>query len=97
MSKAKNKKHYDLLEKFSRDAVTNKNHKIWIGFQAKNIMANIFLFQKMEYIHNNPIKKEWFTSDSRSDYQYSSACYYDNGTEPIIKIDDVYNYLDNLR
>ena len=68
-------------------------HSIWQDVQAKNIYSSKFLFQKMEYIHSNPVSKYWQLVKNRSDYKYSSACFYDNGSAPIIPITDVNEWL----
>ena len=61
--------------------------------QAKNIYTEKFLLQKMEYIHQNPVAKEWNLVQERADYKYSSACFYDEDKQPIIEIDDIREYL----
>ncbi len=66
---------------------------IWQDIQAKNIYSMKFLQQKMEYIHSNPVRKEWKLVEDRADYAYSSACFYDSGKEPIIAIKDVRQWL----
>jgi hypothetical protein len=68
-------------------------HSIWQDIQAKNVFSIKFLNQKMEYIHNNPVDKDWKLVDDRADYRYSSACFYDRNITPIIEIDDVRDYL----
>jgi len=83
-----------LLHKFSKSARLNKSHKIWRNFQAKNIYSQGFLLQKMEYIHNNPLGK--FHLDSRTDFPYSSARYYDEGKCTFIQIEDIFDFLDRL-
>jgi REP element-mobilizing transposase RayT len=64
-------------------------HSIWQDVQAKNVFSRDFLIQKVEYIHQNPIDKEWKLVEDRADYAYSSACFYDRGVTPIIEVDDV--------
>ncbi len=34
------------------------------------------MFQKLDYIHNNPIAKHWSLVKDPSDYKYSSAGFY---------------------
>ncbi len=65
------------------------NHHFWQKIQAKNIYSVKYLKQKLEYVHNNPIAKNWQLANERSDYEYSSACFYDKSIEPIIPIDDI--------
>jgi len=64
-------------------------HSIWQDIQAKNIYSRKFLKQKLEYIHNNPVDKDWDLVAKRADYLYSSARFYDRGIQPVIGIDDV--------
>jgi hypothetical protein len=52
-----------------------------------------FLWQKMEYIHQNPIAKDWKLAVDRADYIYSSAGYYDCGRKPVIEITDINEWL----
>lgn len=87
--------HEELLAAFSRAAKPGKDHRIWMNFQAKNIFSERFLLQKLEYIHNNPVEKDWCLHNNRSDYKLSTACFYDEGKDPVIQIDDLYEYLVN--
>jgi putative transposase len=81
----------DLLRHFAgrRDDDTEKRHQVWHQIQAKNVFTAEFLREKVEYIHNNPMAKQWQLAASRSGYPYSSACYYDEGRVPIVEVDDV--------
>jgi putative transposase len=80
----------DLIEFFHGERRDPRaEHSIWQDVQAKNIFTEKFLAQKMEYIHQNPVAKEWNLVQDRADYQYSSACFYDEDRQPIIEIDDI--------
>jgi|SRR3990170_274275 len=84
----------DLLQFFHQHRRNvHQQHSIWQDIQAKNIYSREFLRQKLEYIHNNPIAKDWQLVKGRADYRYSSACYYDHGVIPIIPVDDVRDWL----
>lgn len=84
----------DLLKFFQKERRDIRHHhSIWQDIQAKNIYSLEVLFQKLEYIHNNPINKEWNLAKDRADYLYSSACFYDYGKEPIIEVTDVIEWL----
>ena len=85
----------EFLLQFSQYTRNGKKHRIWMRFQAKNIFSEHFLHQKMEYIHNNPVNTDWFLHNNRSKFKLSSACFYDDGIDPIIPIDDLYEYLVN--
>lgn len=80
----------DLLDFFHvhrRDS--NIEYSIWQDVQAKNIYTEKFLLQKIEYIHQNPVAKEWELVQDRAEYRYSSACFYDKNQQPIINVDDI--------
>jgi REP element-mobilizing transposase RayT len=80
----------DLLQFFHQQTRDRRHqHNIWQDIQAKNIYSREFLIQKLEYILNNPLGKEWRLVEDRADYQYSSACFYDRGISPVIEVDDV--------
>ena len=68
-------------------------HSVWQDIQAKNIFSMEVLEQKMEYIHQNPVSKDWKLAKDRADYEYSSAGYYDYGRKPIIEITDINEWL----
>lgn len=84
----------DLLDFFHKQKRDDRHqHSIWQDIQAKNVYSSEFLFQKMEYIHNNPVSKDWQLVEDRAEYKYSSACFYDKGNIPIIPITDVSEWL----
>jgi len=47
----------------------------------------------MEYIHMNPVAKDWNLVKDRADYVYSSAGYYDYGRKPLIEVTDINEWL----
>ena len=88
------KKHDDkeLLEFFAASAKTKKRDRerlVWQDSVVRIIETEEVLLDLIEYTHNNPVSKKWRLADSRSDYPYSSACYYDNGIQPTLPIDDL--------
>lgn len=57
----------------------NKNYQVWqYGNHAEEIYSENFLRSKLDYIHLNPVRA-WVISRA-SDYVYSSASNYVNGT-----------------
>ena len=82
----------DLLQTFSQrqDGDRGKAHQVWQPLQAKNVFSEPFLREKLEYIHNNPVAKQWALAETRADYRYSSACFYDCGIMPGIEVDNVW-------
>jgi len=84
----------DLLDLFQQKKRDQRHeHSVWQDIQAKNIYSTDVLWQKMEYIHHNPVAKDWKLVEDRADYIYSSAGYYDYGRKPIIEITDINEWL----
>jgi putative transposase len=80
----------ELLQLFYAERRDSRyQHSIWQDIQAKSVYSISFLREKMEYIHNNPIDKQWQLAASRAEYHYSSACFYDHDETPIILVDDI--------
>jgi putative transposase len=71
----------------------NIGHSIWQDIQAVNVFTQPFLENKLEYIHNNPVAKEFKMVENRSDYPFSSANFNDNGAGIMIPVDDIREYL----
>jgi REP element-mobilizing transposase RayT len=64
-----------------------KNYKFWQdGNEAKEIHSTAFLEQKIDYIHENPVKAE--IVENREEYMYSSAKNYvgENGLIKVVLI-----------
>jgi len=51
------------------------------SFDAKPIYTREFLFQKLDYIHHNPVAGKWTLCEDYTDYPHSSASYYINGIQ----------------
>ena len=68
--------HQNVLSQFEVNAKDRK-YQIW---ERNPLSIDIFtrevLFQKMNYIHNNPIHEKWKLCEIPEDYRYSSARYY---------------------
>ena len=94
LHKLRQENERELLEFFSSQRRDKRHkHSIWQDIQAKNVFSIKFLNQKIEYIHNNPVDKDWKLVEDRAAYRYSSACFYDRNITPIIEVDDIRNYL----
>lgn len=94
LKKLREQNQKDLLDTFQYNKRDQRHeHSIWQDIQAKNIYSIGVLQQKMEYIHQNPIAKDWKLVVDRADYPYSSAGYYDYGRKPIIEITDMNEWL----
>jgi len=81
-------KNYKLLDKFKslkKDYKVNSEYQIWQeGFHPQMILSESMYFQKMEYIHFNPLKKGLVTEIT--EWKYSSAGFYYEGKESMIEI-----------
>ena len=94
LKKLRKQNQKELLEIFQQKKRDQRHeYSIWQDIQAKNIYSLEFLQQKLEYIHQNPIAKDWRLAKDRADYLYSSAGYYDYGRQPVIKVTDINEWL----
>ncbi len=70
---------FQMLDKFKVDEV-NKKHAFW---QRDPLDIEIFspkvIFQKLDYIHNNPCRGKWMLADDPKDYRFSSMEFYETG------------------
>ncbi|MFD2919187.1 transposase [Terrimonas rubra] len=58
----------------------NKKHEIWEpSFDWKECRNNVFILQKLNYIHDNPCKGKWSLVNAPYEYQHSSAGFYITG------------------
>mgnify|MGYP001237774839 FL=1 len=52
----------------------------------KDCWSAKFLRQKLNYMHNNPIRGKWLLVDDPAKYPYSSAAFYLLGSEPVVPL-----------
>ncbi|HWJ91227.1 MAG TPA: hypothetical protein VNR87_08930 [Flavisolibacter sp.] len=75
-----------------REARKGQLHKVFEdSFDAKACYTPEFIFQKLAYMHHNPVRKKWNLADDFTMYQHSSALYYEKGVkryEKIIHVND---------
>ena len=89
-------RHTDILNILA-SACTEKErakgqlHKVFEpSFDAKPVYTINFLYQKLDYIHHNPVSGKWRLCEEFTGYQHSSAAYYESGIpHPFV---DVYDY-----
>lgn len=46
------------------------------SFDAKQCFTELFILQKLDYMHNNPVAKKWQLAEDFTLYQHSSAGFY---------------------
>lgn len=73
--------------KFAADRIKrNKNFKVWQdGFRPKELNANKMINQKLDYIHNNPVKAGIVYQPEH--YKYSSAVNYSGGVDAVLEVE----------
>ncbi|MBL0146660.1 MAG: transposase [Chitinophagaceae bacterium] len=67
---------------------TNKNFEFWQRDSlAIHLKSKEVAYQKLDYIHANPLSGKWQLVKDMCDYKYSSAQYYEQGvkTFPFLK------------
>jgi hypothetical protein len=71
-----------LLPSF-RVTASNKQFQFW---QRDSLAVKLFTrkvaYQKLNYIHKNPVAKKWKLAPDFVSYKYSSAAFYENGVDP---------------
>ncbi|MFN8258778.1 MAG: hypothetical protein U0W24_24025 [Bacteroidales bacterium] len=62
----------DYFSKACEHLKSGQKYKVWQdGNHSEEIFTNKFLYEKLEYIHNNPVKDQ--IVENAWDYLYSSA------------------------
>jgi len=60
------------LEEVKPPDKTDRAYQLWnSGYRPKQMLSNAIMTQKVEYIHNNPVKRGYV--DKPEDWRYSSA------------------------
>ena len=68
---------------------------IWGDLRIEEVKTHARVRSLLEFIHQKPVLPEWKLTDLRSEYLYSSACFYDQGREPIIPVIDIRGELED--
>lgn len=75
-----------------REQKKGQIHKVFEdSFDAKECFNEEFIFQKLQYIHHNPVSKKWNLVNDFMDYEHSSASFYEKGLkryENLVHIND---------
>lgn len=84
----------DELLKFQVNAA-NKKFEFW---QRDSLAIELYspeiIFQKLDYIHHNPVSKKWNLTDDFTLYPYSSASFYEKGESSFTFLKDIRIELD---
>jgi REP element-mobilizing transposase RayT len=77
-----------LLEMSAPHGGSPQEYKVWQdGFHPKGIESDTMLLQKIQYVHNNPVRKGFVAAPE--DWRFSSARNYLAGDNSILEIDTV--------
>jgi putative transposase len=70
--------HHPAVLKHFEVKAKDREYQIWERNPLSiDILNNDVLFQKLDYLHNNPIQDKWQLCASPEDYIYSSARFYE--------------------
>ncbi len=61
----------------------------------KNVIQNNLFFRNLDYIHHNPVSKKWQLVNDFTDYEYSSASFYEKGIKKYEKLVSFHDTLFN--
>ncbi len=62
------------------DAARGQQHRIFrTSSDIRECFDEKMLIQKLDYIHNNPVKGKWALAGNALDYPHSSAGFYERG------------------
>jgi len=62
---------------------------IWGDVRIEEVWTRGKCLSLLDRMHNKPVSAQWRLAAVRSEYLYSSACFYDLGREPVIPVMDV--------
>ena len=64
-----------------------QRHKVFEdSFDANECYSKKFVYQKLEYMHKNPVIKKWQLVNDFTDYLHSSAAFYEKGIHQYKKL-----------
>ena len=93
-----NNKEFLLLEELQsavskRERSKGQRHKVFEdSFDAKECQSMKFILEKIKYIHHNPVSKRWQLVSDFTEYEHSSASFYEKGIKKykrVVHVNDV--------
>jgi putative transposase len=83
------KEDMSALSKYAVD-VNNKRYEFW---QRDSLAIHLYtkevMFQKLDYIHRNPVAERWQLAANTCDYYFSSSKFYETGKKEFAFLKDV--------
>ncbi|MGI9544093.1 MAG: transposase [Cyclobacteriaceae bacterium] len=83
VKRLKDMRKVDILQKLkagltSREMKKGQKHKVFeASFDAKPVYSEEFFYQKLDYIHSNPVEGKWKLANDFALYEHSSASFYE--------------------
>lgn len=72
--------HDDPFIQLLKVKATDRHYQVWERNSLSiDLYSESVLIQKINYIHNNPVKPKWRLAELPENYKYSSAAYYETG------------------
>ena len=69
------------------DKSRGKLHEVFEpSFDCKECRSNKFIYQKLNYMHNNPCTGKWNLANNATAYKHSSAKFYVTGEQSIFEV-----------
>ncbi len=87
-------KQKDILQRLAdtvseKEKARGKKHRVFEpSFDWKICLLDKFIWQKLDYIHFNPIRGKWNLAENLIDYQHSSAKFYATGEQGVCFVTD---------
>ena len=70
-----------------RERKKGQLHKVFEdSFDAKQCVSTDFIYQKLDYIHHNPISGKWMLAADSLQYEHSSEAFYKDGKSGYSKL-----------
>jgi hypothetical protein len=75
----------------------SKLHQVFKpSFDAKECRTDEFIWQRLNYIHENPVSGKWMLADEATAYLHSSAKFYCTGEQGIYQV-LIFNLLNDMQ
>jgi hypothetical protein len=75
-----------LLQSFHAEP---REDSVWEPFRADVVESDRAAWMRLERLHSSPLDGEWRLAAVPEEYPLSSACFYADGTLPVIAVDDL--------
>jgi putative transposase len=76
------KRHHPMVLERFRVNSESRDYQFWQSNSLSiELRSSKMIYQKLDYIHNNPCKGKWMLSNSPIGYPFSSASFYESGKD----------------